>query len=200
MQDFGEVKKAAEKLAINRCTVWRYCRAHPSIANNGKIDLNKLAEAIKNAHRRTARGFPLGERWLRKHRYLRPSAEHPHRGRWLKEGRKRKKTERARKLHAAIRGLHERRRLQRERLAGQRRRVDGGLSWGSPSVEGLHLQFRVLRQQIGNLWQEWTPDEVGYFRELISEIVEFDRELEHLQKTKTQKQQPSPGRSRRAPV
>ncbi len=190
MLHFGQVKNAAQQLAISRDTVMRYCREHPSIKNNGKIDVDKLEEAIKNTHRRTARGFPLGKRWLRKNRY---SIDGP----WLQKQRKPKKTARAIALQAAIRQLHERRLLLRARRgavlydAKARRGDKAGGGRDFVTIESVWNTWRAWRGQVEDIYREWTPEEIAQFRAFISPIVEFDRGLERLQKTNQQKQRPS---------
>jgi hypothetical protein len=48
---------------------------------------------------------------------------------------------------------------------------------GVPSVHGIERQWGYLMHQIGDLWKEWTSDEIEAFTSYIAPIVEFDRKL-----------------------
>ena len=56
------VSAAARDVSADRRTVQRYCRRHPWILENGKVNVFALRLAIEQQKARDARGFPLGKK------------------------------------------------------------------------------------------------------------------------------------------
>jgi hypothetical protein len=56
------ISAAAREIPADRRTVQRYCRRHPWILDDGKVNVFALRLAIEQQKARDARGFPLGKK------------------------------------------------------------------------------------------------------------------------------------------
>ena len=48
---------------------------------------------------------------------------------------------------------------------------------GFASIEGLHAMWKILRRQIGDLWIEWTDQEVAAFLRYLEPLEAFAQQL-----------------------
>jgi hypothetical protein len=147
----GQAQNAARQLGISRQTVWRYCRAEPSIIKNGVIDLDALEQKIKKAHSAQQRGAPLGEPWERS-----------------KRAKRKLRPDRAKKFLADIRKIHRQRQRRRRRTL----QLEGVSTLG-----GVAFQFDLWRRRIGDTWQQYDAEVITGVRQLLAPIIAFDNEL-----------------------
>jgi hypothetical protein len=48
---------------------------------------------------------------------------------------------------------------------------------GMPTFQGIEMQWRLLRNHIGEIWKDWLPEQKALVCDSLRPIVEFYRQL-----------------------